>query len=273
MPPSRSAVAGNRHRVGRDVVAACGRHGAERARGHPSRGTRDGCRSVSLLGGRARPYVPAASVLPGVRADGSARRARTADDDVGRRLRRHPRPGRRRHPARGGDGPLGGRLRFAGHRGGRVEPDAGGPHRRDQRDHRHRRRADGSRGPPRWVLAGRHVLLPGRRVPLESRHRQHHHVRQSGGHPRGAPSRDPGERGHQGCRVPRRARVHASRGDRLDGPHRVPVARPGQDRQVAASTSCSSSTTGTRSCPASPSAGSSRWTGGSPGRARRSRNC
>ena len=114
--------------------------------------------------------VPAAAILP-ARTPGPARTARTAgadgapDDDVGRHVGRHPRRGRRRHPAQGRHRPVGDRLRLTRQGRGRHGPQPCRPRRRAERSDRHRQGGHRPRRPPGRLLAGRHVRLPDRGLP------------------------------------------------------------------------------------------------------------
>ena len=177
------------------------------------------------------------------------------------------------NPAQLGNRPVGHRLRRARQGRGRHATQPGRPRRRVERSHRHRQGDHRTRRPPGRLLAGRHVLLPDRGVPTVERRRQHHRLRLTGRHAgrtadepaRGARRRRGGLHGRP-CLQPHR---HPE----LARAHRLPDARPDQDRPVARWISCASCTTARRCCPASSSGGSWRPRVGSPGRARRSPNC
>ena len=132
------------------------------------------------------------------------------------------------HPARARRRPLGGRLRRSRARGGRAGAEPRRPRRRGRRRDRAGPRGERPRRPPRRLLAGRDVLLPGRRVPAQRGHRERHHLRQPGrpaGRDAARPSRSAGRRRR---RVHRRSRPRRALGPRLGDPHRLRAARPGQ---------------------------------------------
>ena len=111
------------------------------------------------------------------------------------------------------------------------------------------RERDRPRRPPRRLLAGRDVLLPGRRLPPQRGDREPDHLRQPRRHARGDAVR--AARGGRARRRPRSLADHVlARGGApgLGEPHRLPAARPGQVAAPAASTSCASSTTARRCC-------------------------
>ena len=99
------------------------------------------------------------------RADRGTAAARPAADGRVGGLRHLARRQRGRVPVARGRRRLARRLRRARARGGRHEPHARRSRARGLRRDRSRARGDRPRRPPRRLLAGRHVLLPGRRVP------------------------------------------------------------------------------------------------------------
>ena len=136
---------------------------------------------------------------------------------------------RRRDPPPQRDRPVGRRLRRAGAGGGRSRALAHRPRPRRRRGDRPVREETGRDGPHRRLLPGRHVLLPGGRLPPPRGDRLARRLRQPGRHPRDALLRAP--RGDRDRRSPRFLADHvfATRGGpRLDEPHRLPADGPGE---------------------------------------------
>ena len=151
---------------------------AERAR---DRARRPADRAVRrAVRGRARGARVSAAPLraharSGRRADRRAAAARAAADGRVRGLRHLARRQRGRVPVAPGRRRVARRLRRARARRRRHEPHARRSRARGLRGDRSRARGDRPRRPPRRLLAGRHVLLPGRRVPQERGPRVDHH--------------------------------------------------------------------------------------------------
>ena len=204
---------------------------AERARGRALRRPRHRRAAVALRGRRRAPGLPAAPLLPRPNGDGgraAPRGAARAADDAGRRdLRRLAGHERGHDPARARGRPVGGRLRRARARGGRPRAHAGRPRARRLRRGRPRPRGHRPRRAPRRLLAGRHVLLPGGRLPPQRRAGVADHVRQPGRHPPGDAVRAPRGAG-LGAGGPDRRRLSQLGAARLGQPQRLPAARSGQ---------------------------------------------
>ena len=205
---------------------------------------------------KLRRYFPPDS-RPGATPAGPAGADGAPDDDVGRHVGRHPRRRRGRDPARRRAGSLGHRLRLTRQGRGRHAPQPGRPHRRAQPGHRHRQGGHRPRRPPGRVLAGRHVLLPGRGLPAVQEPRQHRRVRLAGGHPGRAADGYPGEL--RRAPPPTSWPTTSSAGWTSQAGWRAPVFRCSTRSRPPrrGSTSCASCTTARRCCRANSSAGSS----------------
>ncbi|MCZ7679681.1 MAG: hypothetical protein M5U28_13340 [Sandaracinaceae bacterium] len=157
---------------------------------------------------------------------------------------------------------------------GRHEPHARRPRDRRLGRHRSRARRRGARRAPRRLLAGRHVLLPGGRLPAQRGHRVARHLRQPGRHlPEPPAPLERGDRREGHRRAPQGDRAAAAR---ARGPPRLPDQLRLQDgqpeeggaaaRRVRRQAPRSAGAREAREPPALPSAERASW----PGPARRS---
>ena len=150
---------------------------------------------------------------------------------------------------------------------GRHGAHPGRPHRRAQRGHRHGQEDHRPRRPSGRLLAGRHVVLPDRRVTADPRDLASiiafgSPVDTLAALPMGLPP----NMAARGRGLHGRPRVQPHRHPKLVGAHRFPDARPDQDGQGARGLPAPAARPRGPACPANSSADSWSAKAGSPGR-------